>query len=85
MSNEQLYFLLRTMLGELEATIDKARDLMPEDAPKMQWTDALARPTEGDFEAIEPLNVLWQTWHDRIELALGRDEAGVIIEDHARA
>lgn len=74
MTNEQLYLLLQSMLNELAVTTDLARSAMPEDAPKMQWTDGFGKPKEGDFEAIEPFNVLWDAWNSRIELALGKDK-----------
>ncbi len=70
MSNEQLYMLMRSMLGELDAAINAARELMPEDAPINKYTDILGREVGSEFCAIEPLNELWQQWSDRAELVL---------------
>lgn len=59
MTNEQLYMLLRSMLNELDLTMDKMRDLLTKDA---------------GLDAMTPLDDLWQTWNDRVELALGKDK-----------
>lgn len=74
MTNEQLYILMRSMLGELDAAIDKVRALMPEGVPQIEYKDILGRPSAFEFEAIVPLNELWETWNDRAELALGKRE-----------
>lgn len=74
MTNEQLYMLLRSMLAELEDAIEEARAFMPENAPKVVYSNLMGQEMTGDYVAISPFNDLWQTWNDRVELALGKDK-----------